>query len=79
MKLMQMETNNKVVPILVAFNIVTMGTVATILAVCFEWGGTCVDVLNVASPAAIWGEVSLSSPLSSLIHYHNHHHYHYYH
>jgi hypothetical protein len=59
-----MEQINKVVPILVAFNIVSMGTIATILAVPFEWGGTCIDVLNVASPAAIWAEVlSLFRPL----------------
>eukprot|EP00596_Hydrurales_sp_CCMP1899_P003636 CAMPEP_0119051700 /NCGR_PEP_ID=MMETSP1177-20130426/73233_1 /TAXON_ID=2985 /ORGANISM="Ochromonas sp, Strain CCMP1899" /LENGTH=828 /DNA_ID=CAMNT_0007031009 /DNA_START=692 /DNA_END=3175 /DNA_ORIENTATION=+ len=40
-----------------------MGTVATILALCFEWGGVCIDVLGVASPAAIWGEWIASGPL----------------
>jgi hypothetical protein len=63
MKLFQLKPGSKRIPLLVAFNIVTMGTVATILALCFEWGGVCIDVLGVASPAAIWGEWIASGPL----------------
>jgi signal transduction histidine kinase len=40
-----------------------MGLIATILAVTFEWGGTCIDILNVASPASIWGEWCACGPL----------------
>jgi hypothetical protein len=63
MKLLQLKAVSKRIPLLVAFNIVTMGTVATILALCFEWGGMCIDVLGVASPAAIWGEWISCGPL----------------
>jgi signal transduction histidine kinase len=63
MKLFQLKEGSKRVPLLVAINIVTIGTVATILALCFEWGGVCIDVLGVASPAAIWGEWIACGPL----------------
>jgi signal transduction histidine kinase len=63
MKLLQLKEGSKRVPLLVAINIVTMGTIATFLALCFEWGGVCIDVLGVASPAAIWGEWIACGPL----------------
>jgi len=47
----------------VALNIVSMGMIATVLAVVYEWGGVCVDMLNVASPAAIWAEWIACGPL----------------
>ena len=55
-RIVQFESGRKRLPLVVALNIVSMGTIATFLAVVFEAGGTCIDVLNVASPAAIWGE-----------------------
>jgi hypothetical protein len=63
MKLIQMKEGIKRVPLLVAFNIVAIGTVATILAVCFSWGGICIDSLNVASQPSIWGEWIACGPL----------------
>mmetsp|Transcript_30216 Transcript_30216/g.41566 ORF Transcript_30216/g.41566 Transcript_30216/m.41566 type:complete len:767 (-) Transcript_30216:185-2485(-) len=51
------------VPFYTAINIVSMGAVATILAIFFNWGGVCVDVLGVASPASLWGEWCSSGPL----------------
>ena len=50
------------IPLCVAFHIVSIGTIATILAL-FNWGGMCVDVLNVASPGSIWGEWIACGPL----------------
>ena len=58
-----MEHKLETVPLFVACNIVTMGSIATYLAVIPEWGGVCIDVLNVASPAAIWGEWIACGPL----------------
>jgi hypothetical protein len=63
LKMIQSESGSKRITSLVAFNIVLMGTIATILALCFEWGGMCIDVLGVASPAAIWGEWIACGPL----------------
>ena len=34
------------VPHILAFNIVSMGTLATILALVLDWGGLCIDVLG---------------------------------
>jgi hypothetical protein len=34
------------VPALITLNIVSMALIATILALVFEWGGTCVDLLK---------------------------------
>jgi len=50
-------------PLYVALNIVTMGTIATVLATLFNAGGVCIDVLGVATPAAIWGEWIACGPL----------------
>jgi len=56
MKILQFRSNGSLAPLYVALNIVTMGTIATFLALIPEWGGYCIDVLNVASPGAIWAE-----------------------
>ena len=63
MKTFQVGHTAKAVPLYVACNIVTMGSIATFLILILEWGGFCVDVLNVASPAAIWGEWIACGPL----------------
>lgn len=62
-KLFQLERGPHQVPLLVALSIVSMGTIATFLSLVFVWGGVCIDVLNVASPAAIWGEWMACGPL----------------
>mmetsp|Transcript_19791 Transcript_19791/g.27208 ORF Transcript_19791/g.27208 Transcript_19791/m.27208 type:complete len:730 (-) Transcript_19791:249-2438(-) len=62
-KIVQSKPGNERVPYLTAFNIVSMGSLATILSLVFEWGGVCIDVLGVASPAAIWGEWCACGPL----------------
>ena len=64
MKIAFMEDGGKFrASLMVAIHIVTMGTVSTILATLFEAGGVCIDVLNTASPAAIWGEWIACGPL----------------
>lgn len=45
-KISQIENLEDKVPHLVAFNIVSMGTLATILALVLNWGGVCIDVLG---------------------------------
>jgi len=62
-KISVMEASKARSVMLVALNIVSMGTIATVLAVIYEWGGVCVDMLNVASPAAIWAEWIACGPL----------------
>ena len=44
-KILQSKPGNERVPSLTAFHIVSMGTIATLLAV-IGWGGTCIDVLG---------------------------------
>ena len=43
---MQIEDVADKVPHLVAFNIVSMGTLATFLSLILNWGGLCIDVLG---------------------------------
>jgi hypothetical protein len=43
------------------------GAIATFLFLFFNWGGICIDGLNVASPASIWGEWIACGPLLILI------------
>ena len=57
------ESSKARVLLFVALQIVSMGTIATALAVFWEWGGFCIDVLNVSSPAAIWAEWMACGPL----------------
>ena len=45
-RIYQAPEGNERVPFITAFSIVSMGTVATILAVVFNWGGVCVDQLG---------------------------------
>jgi len=59
-------SDGNVSPLLAAINIVTMGTISTILAIAGV-GGICIDVLGVASPAAIWPEWIACGPLLILI------------
>ena len=66
-KLLYSDPLFETVPILVAVNIVSMGVIATTLALVFEWGGVCIDQLNVASPAAIWAEWIATAPLIVLV------------
>jgi hypothetical protein len=56
MRILSITDASKRVPYIVAFNIVSMGTIATALALVWNWGGVCIDVLGVASPAAVWAE-----------------------
>jgi len=44
-KIIQSTPGSERVPYFTAFNIVSMGTIATILAV-MDWGGVCIDVLG---------------------------------
>eukprot|EP01041_Mallomonas_annulata_P000687 gene687-1316_t len=67
MKIFQMKPGPTRVPLLTAFHIVSIGTIATILALVWNWGGVCIDALGVASPAAIWGEWIATAPLLVLI------------
>ena len=45
-KISQIQQLEDKVPHLIAFNIISMGTLATILALFLNWGGLCVDVLG---------------------------------
>ena len=57
------ESSKARVLLFAGLQIVSMGTIATMLAVFWEWGGFCIDVLDVASPAAIWAEWMACGPL----------------
>jgi len=63
MKIINTTRGDERVPYLIAINIVSMGTLATVIALVFNWGGVCIDELGVASPAAIWGEWCACGPL----------------
>ena len=52
--------SGELVPVLMALNIVSMGSIATLWALFIDEGGVCVDVLGVASPATIWVFFSLT-------------------
>lgn len=45
-KISQIKRAEEKTPHLVAINIVSMGTIATLLALLFDWGGVCIDVLG---------------------------------
>ena len=55
-------TKDQQSPLMVALHIVSMGMIATFIP-CFVDAGVCIDVLNVASPAPIWGEWIACGPL----------------
>jgi signal transduction histidine kinase len=63
MKFFFLNEKIEVVPILVALNIVTMGTLSTMYQLTLDKGSICVDVLGVASPATIWAEWLACGPL----------------
>jgi hypothetical protein len=67
MRLLSIIDVSKRVPYIIAFSIVSMGTIATALALFWNWGGVCIDVLGVASPAAIWAEWIACGPMLVLI------------
>eukprot|EP01041_Mallomonas_annulata_P012288 gene12288-25843_t len=67
MKIIQMKPGPARVPHFTAFNIVSIGTIATLLALVWNWGGVCEDALKTFSPAAIWGEWIATGPLLILI------------
>lgn len=45
-KISQIHDLEDKVPHMVAFHIVSMGTLATILSLFFNWGGLCIDILG---------------------------------
>ena len=45
-KISQIKELEDKIPHLVAFNIVSMGTLATVLAIFLNWGGLCIDMLG---------------------------------
>jgi len=48
---------------LIFFNVLSIAMVTMILTVATNWGGVCVDVLGVASPAVLWGEWCACGPM----------------
>ena len=63
LKITLMRHTKSVVPLIVALNIITMGIITTCLSYFLDWGGVCIDVLNVASLGCLWGEWMGSAPL----------------
>jgi hypothetical protein len=51
------------VPHVLALNIAAMGTIASWLSIVHEWGGVCIDAMNVTSHAASWADLLSTSPL----------------
>lgn len=62
-KLVRVNNSAKAIPLFVAFNIVSMGTISTFLSVVMHWGGMCIDVFKVSTPASIFGEWIACAPL----------------
>jgi len=48
---------------LIFLNVLSMSMTTTILSVSINWGGVCIDVLGVASPAVLWGEWCACGPM----------------
>ena len=63
LKILQVGATKSRIPLLVALQIVLMGLVANVLLAFWDWGGVCIDVLNVASPSIVWGEWFAGGPL----------------
>jgi signal transduction histidine kinase/ActR/RegA family two-component response regulator len=55
-KLIKSKVTDCTIPIVVATNIVTISSITHLLVMFANWGGVCIDILNVASSGAIWGE-----------------------
>ena len=62
-KILQVGPTKSRTPLLVALQIVLMGLVSNVLLAFWDWGGVCIDVLNVASPSVVWGEWFAGGPL----------------
>ena len=62
-KLFQFKDKKSRIPQFIGLNILSIGALTTLLTVMFDWGGVCIDVLGVASPAAIWAEWITTGPL----------------
>jgi signal transduction histidine kinase len=62
-RIVSTQLGNYRVPYILAFNVAAIGTIASWLSFVHEWGGVCIDVLNVASPAASWAEWLSTGPL----------------
>ena len=45
-KISNIQSAQEKTPHLIAFNIVSMGTLATVFALVLDWGGICIDVLG---------------------------------
>jgi hypothetical protein len=65
-KIVTIAQSEQRTPLYVAINIVSMGTIATIIAL-FDDPGVCIDILGVASPGPIWGEWIACGPLLIII------------
>lgn len=65
-KIVTISQSEQRTPLYVAINIVSMGTIATIIAL-FDDPGVCIDILGVASPGPIWGEWIACGPLLIII------------
>ena len=63
MKLLFLSHKIETVPLLVALNIVSMGTLSTLYQLLLDQGSICIDVLGVASPSTIWAEWLACGPL----------------
>ena len=63
LKIVQVGQTKSRIPLLVALQIVLMGLISNILLAFWDWGGVCIDVLNVASPGIVWGEWFACGPL----------------
>ena len=55
-RLLKENHSQLTVPIYITLNIITMTMLSYILSIALNWGGICIDQLNVATPAVIWGE-----------------------
>ena len=45
-EILQLKIGNERIPYFTAFNIVSIGALATALSLFFDWGGICVDALG---------------------------------
>ena len=62
-KLYQSTLEEARIPFTFSFHIVSLGMISNFLAITFSSGGICIDQLNVATSASIWGEWLSCGPL----------------
>ena len=55
--------SHKTIPLIMTANIILISTISTGMSIFFNWGGICIDMFQVASPASIWGEWASTGPL----------------